>query len=893
MKAQVLDCDYTMLNGKPLIRLFCKDESGGTVCFFYENFLPYFYVQSENIETAKKEIEKTAKAEVVEKFLPIGYGPKVKLLKVIGKDPSKIPDIKETISKVSGISKFFESDILFKYRFMVDNNIKGMGWIDVDCSRTITKTVKCPAYTAKSFKPIEVIKNAPLRYMSIDIECVSKTETIPDMNKDPIVIISLNFFPDYKGAKSMVMVAKTSPKFIENQFNFVSEEEMMKRFLEILEDYDPDVVTGYNINNFDLPYIITRLEKLNIRKDLGRADKPVMLKKMQMGYTASVLGRVIVDTYEIIKKDVYLHLKRYDLGTVARSLLKMEKIDIGGIKEITRYWKGDPKAMGPLIQYANVDAELAMRLLIDKGILDKFFEISKLSGLTLQDSLGGQSQRLECRLLHEFRDRDFVMPSKTSGPELEALKEKREKYGLKGALVLEPVVGLHTDGSILVLDFTSLYPSIIRKFNICPTTMLVSGDEKCNVSPTGTKFVLPEVRQGILPKIVHDLISTRAAVRKQYRAETDPEKKRILDAKQFALKVLANSLYGYTGYLKARLYVMDIANTITGYGRDTIVNTTKLIEQTYSTKVIYSDTDSVFVKTGITNLEKAQEKGEEMSRFVTEKLNGLELKFEKIFKSFLILTKKRYAGWYFEKQGNDWKTKVDMKGIETVRRDWCELTSESMEKTIDILLKEQDIKKAAHFIRGIIQDLNDGKIPLEKLTIVKGVSKSLSSYDGIQPHVELAKKIMMRDPTRGSLVGERLGFVIIKGNQMLSKRAEEPSFVKEHNLEIDSQYYLENQLLPPLQRIFEACGVEKTELIEGNRQKNLTEILSGRILTPAQTVLDTWDSISCSKCSWNYRRPPLSGSCPNCNSQIFFRSNGSIGKFVTNFFIIDQQKTAL
>jgi DNA polymerase I len=285
------------------------------------------------------------------------------------------------------------------------------------------------------------------------------------------------------------------------------------------------------------------------------------------------------------------------------------------------------------------------------------------------------------------------------------------------------------------------------------------------------------------------------------------------------------------------------------------------------------------VKTDISDIELARELGEKIAKFVTERLHGLDLKFEKLFKRFLILAKKRYAAWSFENIGGVWKDKLEMKGIETVRRDWCNLTTGTMQTVLETILKEGDTTKAAKHVRNMIHDLNKGLIPLEDLTVVKGVTKALSSYDGIQPHVELAKKMMQRDPTKTDIVGERLGYVIIRGNQLLSKRAEDPNYVREKGLQIDSSYYVQNQMLPPIERIFEVCGISSTELIEGSRQKNLGDMFNKKE-SPEEIKLSGFDSIVCNKCHWEFRRPPLNGQCPKCNSQLYFSYNGNIGKSV-------------
>jgi DNA polymerase I len=878
MELQILDCDYIMLNNRPIIRIFGKTSQDETVCVFYDKFLPYFYLYGDEekypevIEEIKKRFD--VKIEIVERFLPIGYQSSVKVLKIIGKNPANTPEIREFVKRF-GVP--YEADILFKYRFMADFDLKGMSWIDVKGNFRRTNTVKCKALDAESIKPITVSKNAPLRYIAIDIECLSEEDRLPVPEKDKIIAIGLAFHPDYKGKKSVVLLAK-SVRPEKDMITCADEKEMLKKLKEILDDYDPDIICGHNINGFDLPFLVKRLEVLKIPRDFGRSEKNAFVRKLQYRYAPTISGRVVVDSFEILKRDPWVKFKRYDLSTIGKELLGVGKVDLGGgyLEEMRKMWNGNN--VKKIVTYTKRDAELALDIIVKKRLLDKFFELAKISGLLLQDSLGGQAQRHEFRLLREFDKRKFIMSCKPR--KLKERMKERQVSGLKGAFVLEPDVGLHD--WVVVLDFLSLYPSLIRVNNICTTTLLTEWNGVDHITtPYGTRFVKPEVRQGILPIVVDDILSTRIAIKKQLKIETDKEKKRILNAKQLALKDLLNSMYGYTGYVRSRLYVLGIANTITSFARETITKTINLIEENFPVKVLYADTDSVFIKSNVHDLEKTEELGREVSKFVTERMIGLQLKFEKIYKTFLIETKKRYAGWSFERENDKWVDRIETKGIETVRRDWCELTSETMLEVLNIILKEEDIKKASKHVRKVIEELAKGKIPLEKLTIVKGVTKSLDSYNGIQPHVELAKKIMKREPSRGSLVGERLAFVIIKGNQLLSKRAEDPEYAKKKGLKIDSYYYINNQILPPLERIFDICGISSSELLEGSRQKSLFDALRvKKELSPEDVVLKGFEDVVCKNCNWSFRRPPLSGNCPKCSGPLYFSAEGSIGKTI-------------
>src|SRR3989344_4982232 len=880
MKLQIFDCDYTVLNNKPLLRIFCKTEDGSSVCIFYDKYLPYFYLlprKDVSVHDLVYEAEKNGlQAEIVKRILPIGYHKDpVDVLKITGRDPSKVPEIREFFRKWADP---YEADVLFKYRFMVDFGLRGMSWMEAHGRPTNTNTVTCRAFDADTIVPIEALKNAPLKYLSFDIECIHKENTIPESSKDQIIMISLAFSPSYQGRENMVLVAKR--KQLKDATVFDGEKEMLEKFLEIIKTYDPDILCGYNIQNFDIPYILDRLDANGLSKNIGRGDKVPFTRKFGQYQVTPVLGRVVIDPYFIIKNlsiyDQPIRFKRNDLSTVAKATLGMDKLEMNH-NELIRIWKsGGLEDLQRLVEYSRRDAELALKLVITRKLvdMDKFIETAKLSGLLLQDVIGGQSARHEMALFHEVKKRNILMPPKPS-------INYGERSDLKGALVLEPAIGLHKDCSVLVLDFTSLYPSLIRSRNICTTTLLLKDEDVPHMTAPGNiKFVKPEVRQGGLPYVADFLFKSRAAVREQARRESDPEKRRILEAKQYALKGMTVSLWGYIGFAAARFHNPQVAAAITGWGRENLEFTKNLVEKSYPVKVIAGDTDSLFMKFNITDMEEAQKLGEEIANFVTSQLEGLQLKFEKIFKTIIILTKKRYAGWYFEKTPLGWREGIDMKGIETVRRDWCTLTSEASKTVLEIILKEGDINKALNYARGIVRDVVSGSVDVEKLVIIKGVTKMPSSYKGIQPHVEVMKKIMERDPTRRDVVGERIGYVIVKGDQLLSKRAEDPDYVKKNKLQIDPEYYIENQILPPLERIFEACGISRNEIVHGFKQHTLAGVFGNG--SRKDITLKDFDGISCSSCGAMFSIPPLSGICASCKSSgLQFVHNGISGQMVS------------
>ena len=696
----------------------------------------------------------------------------------------------------------------------------------------------------------------------------------------------MSFYPKFNGKENLVLVSKPIKKFNSNIRSFTDEKEMLQNLVQIIEQYDPDIITGYNINNFDLPYLITRLRKNKIPAAIGRVkDKSARSTKIGAKYRNYVPGRIVVDVYELVKEAAskgIFKLKRYGLGDVAKELIGETKVDVAH-SEISKLWKGKEGDIKRLVEYAEKDAVLVLKILLEKQFLDKFLELSKVSGLLLQDVLdSGESARIENFLLRELNKEGFVLPIKPTREEVLKRKEERLVKGLKGALVLNPKIGLHTQ-NVVYLDFKSMYPSIFIAFNICPTTLVIDKNLKvdCIVTPHGSRFVKKNVRKGIIPRILERILQERELVKGQMKKTKDEELKRVLDAKQYALKIMANAFYGYTGYLRARLYILGIANAITACGRYFISSTKEIVEEDSRFEVVYGDTDSVMVKVPTTNIEEAFKFGKELEEKINTKMEGkIRIKIEAVFKTLLILSKKRYAGLQVEKSGEGFKEKIVMKGIETVRRDWCDLTSKALKRVLEILLKEQNVKKAFSFVKDILEKLERNEIPIEDLVITKSISKRIEEYKGIQPHIELIKKLRRRKSSRIPGIGDRIGFVIIQGPELVSKRAEDPEYVKEKGLKIDSRYYIESQVLPPLERVFEVIGINKSQLIGIGKQVLINEILKKARSKPFEEFLTDIEGFACVSCGKFFRRIPIVGRCDFCGGEVVFFSRGKYARLL-------------
>jgi DNA polymerase I len=503
MEFQVLDVDYVMVNEKPVIRVFGKDSRGETVCGFYEGFTPYFYVTGTGVAEKLKGNPQVLAIEKVNRCLPLGYQEPSEVHKITLRNPAKTPDLREMLRDKGYVP--YEADILFKYRWMNDIGIGGMKWVRTTESNGIsTNSVTTERkIQMKHVEALEKDEDAPLRYLALDIETVSDDESkMPEAVKDPIVMISLVFEPGYMGRKSMILSTRSG----EGIEPCSDERDMLNKLVEIINEYDPDVITGFNINNFDMPYIIDRMRKNNVKPVFGRCtSKYVRYDKFANRYKITIIGRVIADSFQIVKTG--WNLKRYGLDFVSKELLNEEKGDVKK-SEIGKLWRGTHEEFKKLASYNLKDSVLAMNLLLKLKLLDKYVALSKISGSLLNDILGGgEIQRIENYLLREFNMEGYILPSKSQANRAGNGGDDK-KDSLKGGFVLEPKRGIHS--MVLVLDFKSMYPSLIRTYNICPTTLVKDeGMEDVITTPIGAKFVSKKTRYGIMPRILENLRGER------------------------------------------------------------------------------------------------------------------------------------------------------------------------------------------------------------------------------------------------------------------------------------------------------------------------------------------------------------------------------------------------
>ncbi|KAG0255187.1 DNA-directed DNA polymerase delta [Actinomortierella ambigua] len=860
-------------NNTPVIRFFGVTEGGSSVICHVTGFLPYFYVPAppgfklENIplfkqalETGMERANSIVKIEWKLKESIYGYhgGEKSPFLKITFKEPKNIAAAKRAVERGLSFGNFkdyapqtFESNIAFLLRFMIDCNVKGANWIELpagqyslrhDRNSNAQINVEVSYDKMISHEPEgEWSKIAPLRIMSFDIECAGRKGIFPEAKVDPVIQIATMVTIQGESAPFIrnVMVLNTCAHIVgTHTMSFEREEDLLKTWSEFVRRVDPDVVIGYNTSNFDFPYLLDRARHLNVHdfaflgrlNDIRTEAKDTKFSSKAYGTrenkAINMEGRLQLDMLQVMQRDY--KLRSYTLNAVCAEFLGEQKEDVHH-SIITELQNGNEETRRRLAIYCLKDAYLPQRLMDKLMCLINYIEMARVTGVPFNYLLArGQQIKVVSQLYRKAIEKDFVIPAvNTQGMD--------EQY--EGATVIEPRRGYY-DVPIATLDFASLYPSIMMAHNLCYTTLLTREMiQKCNlvkdvdyvITPNNDSFVTAEKRKGLLPIILEDLLSARKRAKTDLKKETDPFKRAVLDGRQLALKISANSVYGFTGATVGKLPCLQISSSVTAYGRVMIERTKQEVElrytvengYTHTAEVIYGDTDSVMVKFGVKTLEEAMELGKEAAEFVTTKfVKPIKLEFEKVYFPYLLINKKRYAGLYWTNPKK--YDKMDTKGIETVRRDNCRLVQSVIDTCLRKILIDRDVVGAQEYTKQIIADLLQNKIDMAQLVITKALSKT--DYANKQAHVELAERMRVRDAGSAPALGDRVAYVIIKGSKGTAAydKSEDPLYVLENNIPIDTKYYLDNQLSKPLLRIFEPILGEKAEsLLSGDHTRTI------------------------------------------------------------------------
>lgn len=613
-----------------------------------------------------------------------------------------------------------------------------------------------------------------------------------------------------------------------------NERALLNCLIANLQRHDPDIIVGHNFLDFDLDVLLQRMKhnKVDFWSRIGRLRRSVW-PKLQSGaggtgessYAEKQIasGRILCDTYRAAKD--FINAKSNSLTYLASNQLKIERADIQYDKISSYFW--DKDSLLEMIQHCEFDTYLVTQLMFKFQVIQLTKQLTNLAGnLWSRTMTGARAERNEYLLLHEFHEKKFICPDKipfantsnTVNNQLEELDEDvpqqqqakgkgpaRRKAAYAGGLVLEPKKGLY-DKYVLLLDFNSLYPSIIQEYNICFTTVQRTYDTEGDHMPDIPKDGL---ERGILPRLLFNLVERRKAVKALLKdPKISPQQYAQYDIRQKAIKLTANSMYGCLGFAHSRFYAKPIAMLITSKGREILQDTVSLAEQN-KLEVIYGDTDSIMVHTNTLDLAAVKKIGQELKKAVNEKYKLLEIEMDGFFQRLLLLKKKKYAAIVVEEKNGKLVTFMESKGLDLVRRDWCDLSHEVSEYVLNQIFSgesREDVLDRIHAYLGKVgEEVRKKLIPAEKFVINKGLTKKPEDYADkeSQPHVQVALR-MKAQGLVAAKVGDTIPYVICIGpSATIGKRAYHIDDVKKEGstLKIDLEWYLTNQVHPPIARL--------------------------------------------------------------------------------------------
>ncbi|CAJ0625395.1 13129_t:CDS:10, partial [Entrophospora sp. SA101] len=687
--------------------------------------------------------------------------------------------------------------------FLIKRKIKGPCWLEIRNAIVQKKNfswckVELEVYNPKDINPSNdttaTSPSPPLTVMSLILRTVMNYKknvneivafscrVIPEANPEAFQFTAIRQLNDKKwwpiGFEDLINKSNVNLRLEKNEYA------LLNYLIALIKKHDPDIFVGHNFMGFDLDILLHRINTLKIRdwSCFGRLRRTIW-PKMKSGtggigestYVEKIIvsGRLLCDIFTNAKDLV--KSKDYSLTELAKAHLNYNRKDIQLDKIESCF--ASCRDLYELVLHCQFDSVLSARLMYELQILLLTKQLTSLAGNLWPKTLtGGRAERNEYLLLHEFHRLKYIYPDKDSNkqrsynnivePEdndekVEIKKPGRRKPAYSGGLVLEPQKGFY-DKYIVLLDFNSLYPSIIQEFNICFTTVdrtNLEGEEELPNVPDST------LEEGILPKLIRILVDRRKCVKGLMTKSKTSVEHAQLDIRQKALKLTANSMYGCLGFTNSRFYAKPLAVLITSKGREILQDTVDLAEKE-SMEVIYGDTDSIMINTNTSEMQKALEVGKFLKEKVNKRYKLLEIDIDGFFERLLLLKKKKYAAVVVEKKNGTLVRHNEFKGLDLVRRDWCELVHDASNYVLSQILSSSDqdtvLKNIHQFLTQLGENTRQEKFSLDKYIIKKNLTKSPEAYSDIksQPHVKVA--LRMKQKGASAHQGNTIPYIICK-----------------------------------------------------------------------------------------------------------------------------------
>ncbi|KAK3251031.1 DNA polymerase delta catalytic subunit [Cymbomonas tetramitiformis] len=822
--------ENSMVSGwVPAFRVFGVTRESLSVCAHVHGFLPYLWcatpehamlLASERQLTQFTKVLNSIVSEKAEKAVVRVESLARRSVMHHSRDASGVAHLKITLQRASHIAKcrrallcvenfkslgltlpfdLYEADVDCTLRYMVDTGTVGCAWATAPAKAYVLRTAetretrcaieldvdhtKLIAHDA-SVPPYDGI--APLRVLSFDIECCAKEEHFPHPDVDPVIQIAsvLAEVPERHEMRRVYTLGSCANIPGATVVACDTETALLRAWSVDVIAADPDMIVGYNVQNFDIDYLLKRAANLRVddfalfgrvrRKRVESKEATFSSKAMgtRKNMRATVDGRIVLDVMQIVQTEH--KLSSYTLNHVSERFLMERKEDVHH-SMIAKLHRGDRTTRQRLAVYCLKDALLPVRLLRKLMIIFNLTEMARVTGVPLSYLLHrGQSIKVFSQLLRRANVAGMLLPTHERSAEGEG---GDGGVAYEGATVLDAKAGFY-EVPIATLDFASLYPSIMRAHNLCYTTLVPRGREheyapdELTVTPTGDRFVRSHVHRGLLPAILDDLLTARKRARALIKTTEDPTMRGVLEGRQLALKLSANSVYGFTGATVGKLPCLPISASTTAFGREMIDETRRFVLQEYTVAngyshdadVVYGDTDSVMVRFGCADVTEAMRLGALAADRVTTLFpKPVQLEFEKVYHPYLLMGKKRYAGLMWTCA--DRHDKLDTKGIETVRRDNCALVRRTISEVLRRVLLKRDVQGSVRYVQERVRDLLAGRVDISELVITKGLTRDVSDYATRSAHVELAVKKRKRDAATAPRVGDRVPYVILRGHK--------------------------------------------------------------------------------------------------------------------------------
>ncbi|KAJ1898132.1 DNA polymerase zeta, partial [Kickxella alabastrina] len=711
--------------------------------------------------------------------------------------------------------------------------------------------------------------------MSVEILTSCREEALPDPMVDRVLCVIACHICDkpqwnedaFSGCASVVwtwgpllQIGRLGfPRHVE-QRHHANEASMLRELAKWTRAMDPDVLCGFEVQGSSWGYLADRAEHafdIKLESELSRIvtrqnswqhlhnkleGRGQSSWSQRKGTGLNVVGRHVLNVWRLMRNE--LSLTSYTFENIVQKVLGEQSPHYPPHQLAAWFTSGPAVAQIRALRHVHFRARAALRILDQAGVVARASEFASVIGIDFAAVfMRGSQLRVESLMARIAHPELFVLAS----PTREQVAQQRAAECLP--LVLEPQSKYYTD-PVVVLDFQSLYPSIMIAYNYCFSTCLGSVEEAAavrsdagdtqrrrlgfssvdvppgmltalkdylTVSPNGMLFVKPSVRRGLLGRMLHELLESRVMIKDAMKRWGDGDEALLkkLDAWQLGLKLITNVTYGYAGAsFSGRMPCVEIADAIVQSGRETLESAIRLIHSKHSAwgaRVVYGDTDSIFIHLPGKSRESAFIIGNEIAEAVTE-LNPapVKLKLEKVYHPCVLLTKKRYAGWMFTTPDQR-EPLLDVKGMELVRRDGCSATQKILEGTIDVLFRTNDLSLVKSFVTGELTKVLRGDMPLHEFVIAKEVRLGTYSKSTLPAHAKVAADGIKADARAEPKFGERVPYVVVsKGrDSRLTDQVVRPQLLlRQPELRLDYQYYIDRQIVPALDRVLSLVGVD-------------------------------------------------------------------------------------